>query len=172
MNEKDLNRILVSSAATLGGWAYKIVDPSTAAIRIGAGYRPFDIFGYMQKYDLIFESKFLRGYSSFNFRMIKPHQLENLKKIKEIKKSRRHQSKNVERSSIEAIVLGIYYPRKFFDVFFFDVDFILGLIENGKNSILKKELEKYRDSGLLLKVNQNFIDLNKIGEVLINGRPR
>lgn len=170
MTEKDLNRILVSSAETLGGWAYKIVDPTKAEVMQGSGYRPFDSFGYLPLFNFVFEAKFLHGYQAFNFGMIKPHQIENLMKIKSIARASRSRRRKPRTPLITPIVLGIYEPRKFFDVYFFDIDFISRLMAEGKKSLRKTELEEFRSKKQHLAVERGFIDLNRVPEVLINDR--
>jgi hypothetical protein len=164
MTEKDLNRTLVSSVEALGGWSWKIPDPSLAEIRNGTGQRPFDSFGYSNNFFFTFEAKFLRGYQAFNFGMIKSHQFENLSKIKSITAS------FSEKSGIPfytPIVLGIWESRKFFDIFFFDIQYIIDLRDAGNTSIKKKELEALKSQNKYLELKKDFIDLNKIPEVII-----
>lgn len=123
MLEKDLNSIINRSLSEYG-FSHKIADPMH-----GTGtQKPFDGFSVFLNSSWYWESKFLKGYQAFNFKRIESHQMDSLLYIK----------KELDKV-YSLIILGVYYPRKYFDLYFFDIDYIYNLIDS-KKSILKKEL--------------------------------
>ena len=116
----------------------------------------------MPEYIVNFESKLNNGYSAFAFSHIRPHQVENLLRIKEV-------TKNYKTKCLNIIILGVYLYRKGFDLFFFDIDYIVDLMKD-KKSILKKELENMRDEGKFLRLEKQKFDVNKVPEKVIYAR--
>ena len=138
-----------------------IPDPQ-ASEALSSAKRPFDGFSYMPEYIVNFESKLNNGYSAFAFSHIRPHQVENLLRIKEV-------TKNYKTKCLNIIILGVYLYRKGFDLFFFDIDYIVDLMKD-KKSILKKELENMRDEGKFLRLEKQKFDVNKVPEKVIYAR--
>ena len=108
------------------------------------------------------ESKLLKGYRAFNFNLIRPHQLSNLMQIYCMALDF-HNSSNI----FPLIVVGIWESRKYFDVYFFNIELIRELKKQGKKSILKKEFLKLREQGMYLPIKNEVIDVKKIGEKII-----
>jgi len=134
MKESQLNSIINLNLKKIG-FSHKIADPLG-----GMGIQnPFDGFSVFQNKSLYWETKLLHGFKAFNFKEIKPHQLENLLQIKKEKPD-----------AICLINLGIFIPYKSLDILFFDIKFIAALIDKGKKSILKKELLEYKRNCLFL----------------------
>ncbi len=135
MKENDLNRI-VNKGIKRYGFSHKIADPMHGT----GAQNPFDGFSVFYKKSWYWESKLLKGYQAFNFKKIEEHQDVNLTYIK-----------NETPESECLIILGVYEPRKYFDIFLFSIEYINELMKN-KKSILKKEL-------LEMKKNGKFIPL-------------
>lgn len=129
MKEKDLNSIINRSFSRYG-FSHKISDPMH-----GTGIQnPFDGFSVFYDSPWYWESKLLKGYQAFNFKKIEKHQIDNLFFIKQ----------ELDHC-YSLIILGIYEPRKYFDVLFFDITCIKNLINLNKKSLLKKELLELKE---------------------------
>ena len=130
MKEKDLNSIINRSFSQYG-FSHKIAD-GIGGISV---QNPFDGFSVMHNLPWYWESKLLKGYKAFNFKKIEDHQIENLLKIKN----------GLGNNCCSLIILGVFEPRQYFDIFFFDISYIVKLM-NKKKSILKKELLELKKS--------------------------
>ena len=146
MKESDLNTIIVNSFKANNYYAYKIVDPSSADV-FTTSKRPFDIFAETKENVYHIETKLIKSWKAFNFKVIKSHQLENLLFLRKL---------NQDRKSL--IVLGVWIPYRNFCLFLFDILFITKLIGEGKKSILKKELLDYRKKNMFLNINKKIIE--------------
>ena len=141
MQESDLNRIVNKKFSSLG-FSHKISD-GVGGVSV---QNPFDGFSVFQKMPWYFESKLLKSYQAFNFKKIEDHQFNSLWKIYQ------------EIMAYCLILVGVYEPRKYFDLFLFDIDIIPLAKSIGKKSILKKEL-------LLLKEKEMYIPLYRDKEL-------
>lgn len=110
---------------------------------MGTGIQnPFDGFSVMHNLPWYWESKLLKGYKAFNFKKIEDHQIENLLKIKD----------GLGDNCYSLIILGVFEPRQYFDIFFFDTGYIMDRIVEGKKSILKKELLEIKENEKYKKI--------------------
>lgn len=144
MTEKDLNRIIVRSLSDIG-MAHKISDESQ-------NQKPFDYFGACTSFFIYGESKFLKGYQSFNFNRIRAHQL---KALTEIHKTIVH-SGSVHTKAV--ISLGIWESHKYFHVYFFDIGFINNLLLQGITSIKKKELLTLYEKNVYVNITKGKLE--------------
>jgi len=153
--EKDLNRVIISSFNQSGGFGYKIPDPLKMEIMsgMGSGKRPYDGFGINKDLILYYEAKFIKDYKAFSFSSVQDHQFFYLSKTKE-------GSKNYPDVKV-LIILGVWLSRKFFDVFFFDLDYIKNRMKTGK-SIKKKELLQFKENNMFLPVTTDKNTKKKI----------
>jgi len=159
MNESDLNRIIVSSINSIG-LAHKISDE--ASNYVNTSKKPFDYFGITNSYIIYGESKFLKGYQSFNFNRIREHQLQALSKI--------HSNRIAMGLDIilPVVSLGIWEPHKFFHVYFFDINLILNLQAKGKNSLKKKDLLKlYKNSCYTIIQNKEIQGIERLNTIIV-----
>lgn len=168
MVEADLNTILVRSINTLGGKAEKLVDPSYADLMRGARKVPYDYYGTLPDGRPIHsESKLVKPQtttqmlSSFSFKKIEDHQFENLNAQASIR------NRN-NRDTVLLYSIGYWKSRKYFIVFFFDVDYIRKLKAEGKTSFTGKEMQEFYDKGLYLEIKKKHLDFNKIDDVIIS----
>ncbi len=151
MNEQRLNTIINNNFKSIG-FSYKIPDPMQ-----GLGVRrPFDGFSVLNSASFYWETKLLKGFQAFSFRKIEEHQLLNLLLIKQKKLS-----------TICLIILGVFIPYKFFDLFFFDINFIHKHILKGKKSFHKKELLFFKERNLFLSIKKEIFDVAIIMEKII-----
>ena len=146
MNEKDLNRVLVKSINEIG-FGYKISDE--AANYYGTSQKPFDYFGFTDKYMIFGESKLIKGgLYSFNFKRIETHQIVALSRCKQHIHTLGYQN-------IHTIIsVGFWKSREFFYVMFFD---ILVITMGTRTSIKKKELEAIIESGKYLSIKKEHV---------------
>lgn len=166
MKELDLNRQIVQSIKISKGWAFKLPDPSFADIKRGAGKLPYDIYG--ETHDgrgLHMESKLIKPQtnsllSSFAFKEIREHQVENLTELSEIR------SRN-KTNQLLAYSIGYWRPRSLYVVFFFDVDYIHDLMAKGVTSLKGPEMMKFYEEGRFLPVKKKTLDARRIEDVLI-----
>lgn len=89
MQEKEFNRIVRSTIIREKGWAFKIADPPKAMMEANRlpEQNPFDGFGILSNGRPIYwESKYMKGFHSFNLDSIRDHQISNLLKIKMLNK--------------------------------------------------------------------------------------
>lgn len=151
MKESDLNRIITNSVNDIG-FAYKIPDPSKTIAASGSTVkRPFDIFCVNPFFTAYIESKMLKGYKAFNFKHIREHQLKSLLDI------RYSVPKQYLKYVFSLIAVGVWESRKYFDVYFFDINAIKILIDFGIKSILKKEFKALKESNKYLEIHKNKI---------------
>jgi hypothetical protein len=141
MKESDLNRI-INKTFLRECFSHKISDPLG-----GSGVKnPFDGFSVFKKMPWYWESKLIKEYQALNFRKIEDHQFDSLWKIYS------------EIMAYCLILVGVYKPRKYFDLFLFDIDTINLAKSVDKKSFLKKEL-------LLLKEKEMYIPMYKDKEL-------
>lgn len=161
MVESDLNSIITKTfnEDPEGSWAYKPADPR-GQFAYSSQEIPFDLFAASSEGNLYFwESKLIKNqYSAFSFNSIREHQYANLLKLNKIFKP----FDNI----FCIIVLGIWIPRKSFDLMFFDIELIDHLRQNSK-SIKKKELKEIKEKGSFLSIKKSTFDLHRIPEVLM-----
>ena len=89
MQEKEFNRIVRSTIIKENGWAFKIPDPPKAMMLSNKlpEQNPFDGFGILTNGKPVYwESKYMKGFHSFNLDAIRDHQVDNLLKIKTLNK--------------------------------------------------------------------------------------
>ena len=151
MNEQRLNTIINNNFKSIG-FSHKIADPAQGV----GSQRPFDGFSVFNQKNFYWETKLLKGYQAFSFGKIEEHQLLNLLLIKQ---------KN--QLAISLIILGVFIPYKFFDLFFFDINFIHKHILKGKKSFLKKELLFFKERNLFLSIKKEIFDIAIIMEKII-----
>lgn len=148
MNEKDLNRTIVRSLNELG-WGYKISDD--AQNFTGTVKKPFDYFGCTDDFFIFGESKLVKGLYSFNFNRIQPHQFESLNKV-------RSSANLLDYINCHALVtVGFWESRKFFYVLFFDIWAIKSLINCGKNSLTKKDIQILIDNNCHMNIKKGLV---------------
>jgi penicillin-binding protein-related factor A (putative recombinase) len=146
MNEQTLNTIIKNSFSQDNNFAYKIPDPG-ASNALSTNKRPFDGFVIGKNFGTVcWEAKFQRTYKAFSFSLIQPHQIENLTKISNFKLEK----------VFPLIILGVWESRKYFDIFLFDINYILNLTKREKKSILFKELLELKDNYAIEVKNQLF----------------
>lgn len=119
MNEAKLNLAIGKSL----DWYYKIPDDGIS-LKFG-GRRPFDGIGIINGFPVYWESKLLKSVSSFNFSRLKDHQLGSLIRIKTLCPR-----------SFCLFLIGVYFSRKDFRLFYFDLE------EISKRKIEKKSITK------------------------------
>jgi hypothetical protein len=133
-------------------WGFKISD-----FQGGLGVQnPFDFFGAIENKPLYVESKLIKnGLYAFNFNKIEDHQLVNLLAIKKIIPD-----------ALCLIAIFFWESRKMFKCLFVDINYIQQLIEQGKKSFLKKELEELDKAGKMFTVktveSKKRIDFNSL----------
>jgi hypothetical protein len=161
--EKDLNRLIVKNINEQNEWCYKIPDPGKSEV-FKTTERPFDGFAYTKDFGIVFENKFQKNeIKSFNLKnQIKSHQIENLSKIREI-------TKNWQTKILCIVILGIYFPRKYTELFIFSIDYINNCLKNDKYSILKKELEKMHNENKTIIMKSGIFDINELIKKVISG---
>jgi len=145
---------------TPDSWADKINDPPKM-VAMSVGENPFDIFGINTSFTFYIESKLQKRYEAFNFNAIRPHQRANLTTISDIAK--RGKYNNV----YPLIVLGIWLPRKPIELYIFHIDFINKKIEEGKKSILKKEIEEIKKEKKVLIMNKKEFSIEDFQSKII-----
>ena len=154
MNETVLNRIIKENL-NKKNWGHKIADSSNS---IQMTQNPFDGFGYTEQFGINWESKLIKNdYAAFNIlNQLKPHQIMHLSKIREITKNWKTQVLNI-------VTFGIYFPRKYIEIFSFSIDFINKCIKEERTSILKKELIQMheKEMGIIVKSHEFAINLLK-----------
>ena len=170
MKETVLNTIIKNSFINANGWGYKIPDPSQTDI-IGrktngisifkTGIRPFDGVAVLYQKTIFWEAKLLKGYKSFNFNLIREHQISNLFAISRNKGTR-------DINIYPLIIVGIWEPHKYFDLYFFHIDYIINLQKRDKNSILKKEFMELKNKQLFLSIRKKLFDCNILTGKIIN----
>jgi len=156
MKEADLNRYIVANY-NKNYWGYKIPDPPKI-IATTSNPRPFDEICLCDKYIMFGEAKLTKnGYSAFSLARVAEHQKTNLLKIKD-------SLRELGCYFYTPVILGIWEPRKYIHLFFFDIELILKLIEVGKKSILKKELEKLQYENLYvdMKLKDKSFNLEEV----------
>jgi penicillin-binding protein-related factor A (putative recombinase) len=138
VKESELNTI-ISKSFNDNFFGHKIAD-GVGGVSV---QNPFDGFAVIPGTPIYFESKMMKNQiEAFNFKSIEPHQIENLQAVKKCLPK-----------SLCLITLGIYIPRKLFIVLPIDISFITELMQEGKKSILKKELEPIIEKKVFLKIN-------------------
>jgi hypothetical protein len=137
MLEKDLNRDLIHLFVTQGkAWGYKIPD-SPKQIVLSSSKRPFDGIARfpLPVNDFYFESKLIKNsLKAFSLNRVEDHQWDNLLQIKRC-------------GGLTAVILGVWIPRREYWFMCFDPEFLLNLVDLGKKSINKKELNFYCEKG-------------------------
>jgi hypothetical protein len=128
-------------------WGHKLPDPPKAMIRKSSP-RPLDGFGLLRTEDRVvsiyWEAKFDRQYQAIQFAdRLAEHQIESLSRISEIGKA------SQEIHVLSLLILGVGTGRGA-DLFAFDFDSVIGWMNSGRRSFLKKELESLRDAGMSL----------------------
>lgn len=141
MTEQDVNRIINKTFKGLG-FSSKISDGKEGQF----SQNPFDGFSVFKKMPWYWESKLLKGYQALNFKRIEEHQFDSLWKIYN------------EIMAYCLILIGVYEPRKYFDLFLFDIDTINLAKSVDKKSFLKKEL-------LFLKEKEMYIPMYRDKEL-------
>ena len=156
MQEIDLNRIIKQSFHIKNGFGYKIPDPPKAVIRV-SNKRPFDGFG-IYKDCWFWESKLIKSeYSSFNFSIIKEHQLKNLTLIS-----------NLDLPNVYPVItLGYYIPNKLFRIFTFHISCINQAIDSGEKSFKKKQIKNLVEKNLYVDIKNQFLDIDILKEKII-----
>jgi penicillin-binding protein-related factor A (putative recombinase) len=156
MEESDFSRVIVSSVKDLGGFAFKMPDPSYQEIMRGAPKRPYDLYYVLGGITVHVEAKFLKGYQAFSLKRVEDHQYENLLSV----------SKNTE--PLNAIVaIAIWEPRRTYDAFFFTID-LLNELRLKMKSINKKTMLALKDAGRALEIKKNALDVSKIRDLTIS----
>jgi penicillin-binding protein-related factor A (putative recombinase) len=162
VQESDFQSTTTHSFFSAGGYMYKIPDPSLAELESGfALKRPFDAFGVIEGEPYFTELKFQQGYSAFAFSKIEDHQIWHLSNARPA----------FQDKGFCGIILAIWLRNQFYDVFFFDINYINQRIQNGDKSIKKKELEKFKKSGMCLFIKNGLFDVRRIKELAFHGNP-
>jgi penicillin-binding protein-related factor A (putative recombinase) len=152
MEETDLNRIIAKSLH----WGHKLPDPQGQEVYT-ASKRPFDGFGVTPNHFVYFESKFMKGLESFNYKnRVEDHQWENLLDIKRINKL-----------TTCVITLGIWAPRDF-KVMAFEANYLWDRMQKGIPSLKAKELQSLLDKNLFVKVEKDMIDIELLLSKIIS----
>lgn len=164
MVESGLNTIITKTFNNdpEGSWAYKPADPR-GQFAYSSQEIPFDLFAASSEGNFYFwESKLIKNkYSAFSFNSIREHQYHNLLKLKNIFRK----FNNV----FCIIALGIWIPRKSFDLMFFDIELINELRQESK-SIKQKDLLRLRDNDLYLPIMKQSFDIHQIPEKILWNR--
>jgi penicillin-binding protein-related factor A (putative recombinase) len=151
VKESQLNTIINNNLKG-EGFSHKISD-----FREGAGVQnPFDGFSVFAGRSWYWETKLLRGYRAFNFKEIKPHQLENLTVIK---------LNNICAECL--VIVGVFCPYKFLDLLLFDIDYINFHISVGKKSVLKYQLLRYKEQNCYIPIKKKFFNVDLISKKII-----
>lgn len=162
MEEKDLNRIIVSSL-NLNGYGHKISDD--AGSFVSTSKKPFDYIGAGKDFVVFGESKLIKGgYKSFNFNLLQDHQIEALSAFRKVA------STIDDKKVLSVVSIGYWMPRKFFHVVFYDIDFILRLREKGKNSITKKDLDSLTNQhscGIFKIEKEKIFDIGELPQRVV-----
>jgi len=140
MEESDLNRRIKDSINDAGGHGEKLPDPPQSSAT-SAAKRPYDGYGILNGFFLTWESKFDHDkYCSFNYaNRLEPHQWEHL-------------LLDAKNGAHAWVFYGVWVPRKFLDVFTFDVTLLDRLRQEGKPSFWAKELLAFKERGLYLNI--------------------
>jgi hypothetical protein len=162
--ESDLNSIITKAFNNdpEGSWAYKPTDPR-GQFAYSSQEIPFDLFAASSEGNFYFwETKLIKHkYSAFSFNSIRDHQYRNLTKLENIFKK----FHNV----FCIIALGIWIPRKSFDLMFFNID-LINELRNGSKSIKQKDLLAIREKGLYLSIKKQSFDIRAIPSKIIWNR--
>lgn len=167
MKEKELNTLIVKNFESAGGFAHKLPDPmftDDSGQRFNLK-RPFDGFSVLNDWQYYYETKLLKDYQAFPFQKLSEHQIINLCLI----------DKN-SAFVTPLIIIGIYLYRIGIDLFFIKPNMKAWEM---RCSIVKRQLEEFRDNGLYLPVRKKTFDVLKIHTKIIeiqpyklNGKPR
>ncbi len=129
MDEKILNRWIANSFP----WSHKLPDPPPGT-SLTANKRPFDGFAVTPQGPVYWEAKLMKQLQAFSFARIEPHQIYNLCMGKNILKNSGHEGYFV-------VILGVWNKGKGIKAWLFDIHLISQLVESGKKSFTKKDLE-------------------------------
>jgi penicillin-binding protein-related factor A (putative recombinase) len=141
MEESVLNHDLVSLFKKTGHFAYKIEDPHRAEV-LSSSKRPFDGFARFSTpvNDFWFEAKLMKyKITAFSLDRVSDHQYASLLQIK-------------KSGGLTAVILGAWIPRRDYWFMCFDPEFLISLIERGKKSINKRELDFYREQNYCISL--------------------
>jgi hypothetical protein len=147
MRESNLNHDIVSLFRNTGAFAYKIPDPVQAQV-LSSSKRPFDGFARFPApmNDFWFESKLMKGkVGAFSLDRVDDHQYASLLHIK-------------KNGGLTAVILGLWIPRRDYWFMCFDPDFLLGLMNQGKKSVNKKEIVFYHEHDLSISLRTKDLD--------------
>lgn len=161
MQESDFQTVTTHSFFQNNGYMYKIPDPSLAELNSGRAFaRPFDSFGVLDGEPYFTELKFQQGYSAFAFNKIEKHQIWHLTTARPA----------FQDKGFCGIILAIWMRNKFYDVFFFDIDYINEKIAAGDKSIKKKELENFKKLGKCLFIKSGSFDVRLMRGITFHGK--
>lgn len=160
MKESDLNSIIANSFREGGWFAFKIPDPHSSSAKTSSQL-PFDGFALYDEGAFYWESKLMKGdYRAFPFSSIQPHQLSNLSLIGRVAKE---SGLTFVRS---CVMLGVWKSRDYFDLYAFDMGYIIDAMEKGSKSILKKDLLSMRDRHRI-GISNRLFDVSLISERVV-----
>jgi hypothetical protein len=157
MKELNLNHDLVRLFKSTGAFSYKIEDPHKAQV-LSASKRPFDGFARFSEpvNDFWFEAKLIKGrVGAFSLDRVADHQYASLLQIK-------------RSGGLTSVILGVWIPRLDYWFLCFDPEFLLKLLEQGKKSISKKELNFYFEKGYNISLRSK--DLIKFSPDMLRDR--
>jgi penicillin-binding protein-related factor A (putative recombinase) len=154
MKEATLNHDLISLFKGTGHFAYKIEDPHKSQV-LSSSKRPFDGFARFSEpvNDFWFEAKLMKNkIGAFSLDRVDDHQYASLLQIK-------------RSGGLTAVILGVWIPRREYWFLCFDPEFLLCLMECGKKSINKKELNFYCKKEYNISLRSNAL-INFSPEIL------
>ncbi len=139
MKEKDFVTIINNSIKATGGCAYKIPDipgyhkenkcPVCQSVVNNfrfTGKKPFDNIAVLYPYAWYIEVKYSRGICGFSEKILKPHQKENLLKIRD--------NADDHGTVMPVVIYGCYIPRKVKRIYIFHINYVV------ENKVSKKQL--------------------------------
>lgn len=148
MNEASFCTAITNKFMEEKAFAYKIPDPTKEEIRRGARKRPFDIVAWKGDISFALEAKFMKGYFAFNFDRIEEHQfwwLDCAKRAFELEP---------RKTFFCGIIVAFWEPRKLYDVFVFDIDYLKARMSTGEKSIKQKELLDFKERKLCFPLKE------------------
>lgn len=142
MLESDLNRIIFSSIRDKNelNFSEKISDSSPTK-------KCFDGIASFENKFWAIESKLIKGnFTSFNFKRLEQHQIDNLLKIR---------MQTINASGVESVVIvGYFEPRKICGIFIFD---ILAIVD-----LLGKDIWSLKQDKILRMKEKFFINISSV----------
>ena len=137
MTESQASSILGKSLKNIGWYYAKIPDfPFRGNGQRFLPERPYDSFAFSDEYSFAFEAKIIKSkakspYTSFRFKDIKPHQLDNL------------QDANERKRTVGILVLYVWRAYEVNEVNFIPISMVIDALENSIERFSKEFIQTW-----------------------------